>query len=114
MSDPYSSPQAQEKSLYDEKVAFWRKVRTFSILLFFGPPLLGLAGTAIGMSQAFKALAETGQAEPADLSGPISLALLSTAWGLLIALLAIIPLVLALMKLRFYQKKQTSSANENY
>ena len=114
MTDLYATPPAQENQLLKDKLAFWRKVRTFSILLILGPPLLGLAGTVIGMMSAFQTLSETGQAEPGDLSGPISFALLTTMYGLILSLLAVIPLVLALTKLRFYRKKNLPLKNENY
>lgn len=45
-------------------------------------PMLGLTGTVIGMVGAFGVLAETGSADPALLAGQISVALLTTLWGL--------------------------------
>ena len=48
--------------------------------------MLGLLGTVIGMVSAFGVLAETGQAEPAQLAGQISVALLTTMWGLITAI----------------------------
>jgi biopolymer transport protein ExbB len=45
-------------------------------------PMLGLTGTVIGMVGAFGVLAETGSADPAMLAGQISVALLTTLWGL--------------------------------
>ena len=53
-------------------------------------PMLGLLGTVIGMVSAFGVLAETGQAEPAQLAGQISVALLTTMWGLITAIPAVI------------------------
>ncbi len=56
-------------------------------------PLLGLFGTVLGMIQAFAALQSAGaQADPAVLAGGISVALLTTAVGLAVA----IPAALAL------------------
>ncbi|MGE9271156.1 MAG: MotA/TolQ/ExbB proton channel family protein, partial [Verrucomicrobiales bacterium] len=49
-------------------------------------PMLGLLGTVIGMVQAFGILAESGQADPAQLAGSISVALLTTMWGLITAI----------------------------
>lgn len=49
-------------------------------------PMLGLLGTVIGMVQAFSILAESGQADPATLAGSISVALLTTMWGLITAI----------------------------
>lgn len=49
-------------------------------------PMLGLLGTVIGMVQAFGILAVTGSADPSQLAGSISVALLTTLWGLLNAI----------------------------
>lgn len=49
-------------------------------------PMLGLLGTVIGMVQAFGILAETGNANPTQLAGSISVALLTTMWGLITAI----------------------------
>jgi biopolymer transport protein ExbB len=49
-------------------------------------PMLGLLGTVIGMVQAFGILGATGQADPAQLAGSISVALLTTMWGLITAI----------------------------
>jgi biopolymer transport protein ExbB len=49
-------------------------------------PMLGLLGTVIGMVGAFGLLGETGQADPADLAEKISVALLTTMWGLITAI----------------------------
>ncbi|MBK1832571.1 MotA/TolQ/ExbB proton channel family protein [Roseibacillus ishigakijimensis] len=53
-------------------------------------PMLGLLGTVIGMVSAFGVLAETGQAEPSQLAGQISVALLTTMWGLITAIPALL------------------------
>ncbi len=52
-------------------------------------PMLGLFGTVQGMVGAFAILAESGQADPTQLAGSISVALLTTFWGLIIAIIAI-------------------------
>ena len=49
-------------------------------------PMLGLLGTVIGMVQAFGILAESGQANPTQLASSISVALLTTMWGLITAI----------------------------
>lgn len=49
-------------------------------------PMLGLLGTVIGMVDAFGILAITGSADPALLAGSISVALLTTMWGLINAI----------------------------
>jgi len=54
-------------------------------------PMLGLYGTVLGMMGGFGQLATGGKVDPAQLAGNISLALVTTAIGLTIA----IPLILA-------------------
>ncbi len=46
-------------------------------------PMLGLLGTILGMVGAFGTLAVTGSADPSLLAGDISVALLTTLWGLI-------------------------------
>ena len=53
-------------------------------------PMLGLLGTVIGMVEAFGILAETGSADPAQLADSISVALLTTMWGLMTAIPALL------------------------
>jgi biopolymer transport protein ExbB len=49
-------------------------------------PMLGLLGTVIGMVGCFGTLGETGSADPSQLAGDISVALLTTLWGLVNAI----------------------------
>ncbi len=51
-------------------------------------PMLGLFGTVFGMIGAFAEL-QTGNADSAGLAGQISVALLTTMWGLIVAILAV-------------------------
>ena len=53
-------------------------------------PMLGLLGTVIGMVSAFSTLGATGQADPGQLAGDISVALLTTMWGLITAIPSLI------------------------
>ncbi len=52
-------------------------------------PSVGLFGTVQGMVGAFAILAESGQADPTQLAGSISVALLTTFWGLINSIIAI-------------------------
>ena len=52
-------------------------------------PSIGLFGTVQGMVGAFAILAESGQADPTQLASSISVALLTTFWGLIISIIAI-------------------------
>ena len=53
-------------------------------------PMLGLTGTVIGMVSAFATLKTAGAADPSQLAGDISVALLTTLWGLFNAIPCII------------------------
>lgn len=53
-------------------------------------PMLGLTGTVIGMVNAFATLKTAGAADPSQLAGDISVALLTTLWGLINAIPCII------------------------
>ena len=53
-------------------------------------PMLGLTGTVIGMVSAFGTLKTAGAADPSQLAGDISVALLTTLWGLFNAIPCII------------------------
>ncbi|RPJ34879.1 MAG: MotA/TolQ/ExbB proton channel family protein [Verrucomicrobiaceae bacterium] len=53
-------------------------------------PMLGLLGTVIGMVSAFGTLQVSGGADPSQLAGDISVALLTTLWGLINAIPCII------------------------
>jgi biopolymer transport protein ExbB len=52
-------------------------------------PLLGLLGTITGMMQAFKVIGGTGLVAPTEVTGGVAQALIATALGLLIALVAL-------------------------
>lgn len=56
-------------------------------------PMLGLLGTVMGMVSAFSTLQTSGGADPSALAGDISVALLTTLWGLLNAIPCIIAFV---------------------
>lgn len=49
-------------------------------------PLIGFYGTVAGMILAFKAIAQAGDVEPSIVAGGISMALITTAGGLLVAI----------------------------
>lgn len=53
-------------------------------------PMLGLFGTVLGMVGAFAQLGGGGDADPSALAGDISVALLTTLWGLVTAIIAVI------------------------
>lgn len=70
-----------------------RKIMTwinFLSVIAQASPMLGLLGTVIGMVGAFGTLSEVGSADPSLLAGDISVALLTTLWGLINAIPTII------------------------
>lgn len=60
----------------------WMKFMIGSAFLIGIPPLLGLAGTALGMTRAFDTMGVPGGTDPEELAENISLALMTTAGGL--------------------------------
>lgn len=79
-----------------------RKIMTwinYVSLIAQASPMLGLLGTVLGMVSAFGTLKTSGGADPSQLAGDISVALLTTLWGLINAIPCII--VFYILKNRF-------------
>jgi biopolymer transport protein ExbB len=81
--------EAQEvlgKELVTEKmVSFERGLSTVRIIASIAP-LLGLLGTVIGVLEAFNAISRLGLGDPSVFAGGISLALITTVGGLVVAI----------------------------
>ena len=70
----------------EESIRLHQKIGWLSLIANVAP-MMGLLGTVNGMVSAFNAIAETGgQADPADLAKGISEALLTTLFGLIVAI----------------------------
>jgi len=83
--------EAIEDSMADFSINEGRKNMVWINLISLvaqAAPMLGLFGTVFGMIGAFGQL-QTGNADPGALAGQISIALLTTMWGLVVALLAV-------------------------
>ena len=81
-----------EDAMADFSISENRKNMTwinYVALISQAAPMLGLFGTVLGMVNAFATLSGTGQADPGTLAGDISVALLTTLWGLLTAIPAL-------------------------
>lgn len=81
-----------EDAVADFSINETRKQMTFITLLSLvaqAAPMLGLFGTVFGMIKAFGKLAENASADPSALAGSISIALLTTMWGLIVAILSL-------------------------
>jgi len=81
-----------EDAIADFSINETRKQMTFITLLSLvaqAAPMLGLFGTVFGMIGAFALLGENAGAGATELAGAISVALLTTLWGLVVAILAL-------------------------
>ena len=75
-------------------------------------PMVGLFGTVLGMVGAFATLAEAGQADPSQLASKISTALLTTLWGLIIAIPALVFYYMFKNKLNAFIAEATTTSEE--
>lgn len=78
-----------EEVLYERLLAAQPKLERFIAFIALtaaAAPLLGLLGTVTGMIDTFKAITVFGTGDPATLSTGISVALITTEWGLIVAI----------------------------
>ena len=77
------------ESLQEQSLRLFRKVEWLNIIGNVSP-MIGLFGTVVGMIEAFNQIVVAGgQPQPAQLADGISVALVTTYWGLLIAIPAL-------------------------
>ena len=85
----YGQPREQiEKSMENaaiHEVAYLEKMLTVLSTISNIAPLLGFLGTVIGMIMSFEVIATQGLNNPAEVARGISVALLTTAYGLIVA-----------------------------
>lgn len=74
------------KSIIDEKMSELESGMSTIRIVASISPLLGLLGTVIGILQAFDVISKTGLGEPTAFAAGISLALITTVMGLIIAI----------------------------
>lgn len=86
----YSMVSALEMSAGDEMNRMKRGLAVLDTIITMAP-LLGILGTVIGIIQSFDILGQTGIDDPKLVTGGIAQALITTAAGLTIALITIIP-----------------------
>jgi biopolymer transport protein ExbB len=78
-----------EESLQEQAMRFLRKIEWINIIGNVAP-MVGLFGTVLGIIKMFNAIAAvSGQPHPSQLAGGISVALVTTFWGLMIAIPAL-------------------------
>lgn len=79
-----------EDNIEHQAMAIWRKIDRANII-GGAAPMVGLFGTVFGMIKAFNGIIIAGgQPEPAQLAEGISVALVTTFWGLLVAIPAVV------------------------
>jgi biopolymer transport protein ExbB len=77
------------ESLQDQTAALLRKIEWLNLIGNVSP-MIGLFGTVVGMIQLFNAMVQAGgQPQPVQLAHGISVALVTTFWGLLTAIPAL-------------------------
>ena len=80
---------AISETLEQETTGLLRKIEWLNLIGNVAP-MIGLFGTVWGMINAFNGIVRAGgQPEPADLAGGISIALVTTWWGLVVAIPAL-------------------------
>jgi biopolymer transport protein ExbB len=83
-----SVEKAMEDAAVEQSARLLRKVEYLTVIAAVGP-LLGLMGTVWGMIQAFAEFAERSNPSPADFAPSISEALVTTFFGLVVAVPAV-------------------------
>ena len=78
-----------ESKLLEERQRYKQYLGILSMAAAVGP-LLGLFGTVVGLIRAFSNIYKTGIGGPRVVGAGIAIALLTTAYGLIIAVLAVV------------------------
>jgi ABC-type Fe3+ transport system permease subunit len=119
MQEIYQPPTSTESSAAQDhdflrgkrKLWAWLKWISFSLLLLI--PMNGIIATVIGMQRAFRELAQTGQADPAELAANISVALLTAFWGFVLSLPIFIFWVFAIKRHKKWKELLKNCALKN-
>ncbi len=99
MNAPYTAQESgsDQRPHLTKSKKFWGWVAAVSGITVVFSPFLGIAGTVIGMLRTFQGIQQADKPVPADLADGISVALLTTAWGLVISSIALPVFVVALI-----------------
>ena len=88
-NDRNAMDHAMAEIIEEETTSWLRRIEWLNIIGNVAP-MIGLFGTVWGMINAFNGIVQAGgQPEPADLAGGISVALVTTWWGLIVAIPAL-------------------------
>jgi biopolymer transport protein ExbB len=85
-----AAPLAMEAAAHAEREEMTRYLGVLDTIITLSP-LLGLLGTVTGMIRAFGVVAASGMSEPHAITGGVAEALIATAFGLGIAITALVP-----------------------
>ncbi len=97
----------------EDKIRFWKRVRSLSIAAFLVPIVLGLGSTVVSMISAFREMGE-GRSEPSDLAGDVSVSLWLTSLGVGIAFFAVPVWVIAAVRIGDLKNRQIAEmASQN-
>ncbi|MFH1370728.1 MAG: MotA/TolQ/ExbB proton channel family protein [Planctomycetota bacterium] len=89
VDDWFRMRETMFESVQDQAVSLMRRIEWINLIGNVSP-MVGLFGTVVGMIQLFNAMvAAGGQPQPVQLAAGISVALVTTFWGLLIAIPAL-------------------------
>jgi biopolymer transport protein ExbB len=89
VDDWFRMRETMFESVQDQAVGLMRRIEWINLIGNVSP-MVGLFGTVVGMIQLFNAMvAAGGQPQPVQLAAGISVALVTTFWGLLIAIPAL-------------------------
>jgi len=86
----YHSSKAMEATGINEIAAMRRGLPVLDTVVTLSP-LLGLLGTIIGMIDSFQIMALSGMGQPHAVTGGVAEALIATATGITVAVIALIP-----------------------
>lgn len=104
--------ELESSSTAVRKRRLWLRTLYLSIAGVLVSPCFGLFGTVVGMMRAFGTLAETGEAEPVELADDISVALLTTMWGLIFTAIFLILLVVSIFRFLKWNRKLKQLGSE--
>lgn len=90
MARPYQPAKAMEAVVVQELAAMRRGLPVLDTIITLSP-LLGLLGTIIGMIDSFQIMALSGMGQPHAVTGGVAEALIATATGITVAVIALIP-----------------------